>query len=163
MSYILEQSLYNAGKGLDRKGTDKIETQDLKAKGFEIVSLIGAGLRIFTTYAIYAWVVLSGGGKVSVNLTNSFFSCPESHFLSNDLYKTDLSWLIFVLSSIMTSYCAKLSVRINVQLLGFFIPTILSFIISYLGAGRVQGLKAKVNVVQMLTMLEKCFHFCLLF
>lgn len=65
---------------------------------------------------------------------NELAFSPIMH--GNNVNKTVSSfdkWLIaFILSSMTSSYCSKLSVRINMQIVGFVIPNLMSVIIAYL-------------------------------
>ena len=68
-------------------------------------------------------------------MSASFFSCEDTGFFHEDRFNEDLVYLLYVLTSMMTSYCAKLCVRVNVQLFGFYIPTIVGLIMSFLLSG----------------------------
>ena len=71
----------------------------------------------------------------SIQMSSSFFSCDDTGFFHEDRFHEDLVYLLYVLTTMMSSYCAKLCVRINVQLFGFYIPTIIGSIMSFLLSG----------------------------
>ena len=72
---------------------------------------------------------------LSIQMSSSFFSCDDTGFFHEDRFHEDLVYLLYVLTTMMSSYCAKLCVRINVQLFGFYIPTIIGSIMSFLLSG----------------------------
>ena len=121
----------------DKKRIDRTETKDLEAKGMEFAAMAGSTVRILTIYAIYAIVVSTSNGQLSIQMSSSFFSCEDTGFFHEDRFHEDLVYLLYVLTSMMTSYCAKLCVRVNVQLFGFYIPTIVGLIMSFLLSGSV--------------------------
>ena len=119
----------------DKKRIDRIETKDLEARGMEVAAMAGSTIRILTIYAIYAIVVSTSNGQLSIQMSSSFFSCDDTGFFHEDRFHEDLVYLLYVLTTMMSSYCAKLCVRINVQLFGFYIPTIIGSIMSFLLSG----------------------------
>ena len=65
-------------------------------------------------------------------------SCPEtSLFGTNDLFIYDIYIFIFIIMTALTSYLSKVSSRINIQLIGFVVPSILSCLLAYMITGSI--------------------------
>ena len=62
----------------DKKRIDRTETKDLEARGMEVAAMAGSTIRIFTIYAIYAIVVSTSNGQLSIQMSSSFFSCDDT-------------------------------------------------------------------------------------
>ena len=82
----------------DKKRIDRIETKDLEARGMEVAAFAGSTIRIFTIYAIYAIVVSTSNGQLSIRMSSSFFSCDDTGFFHEDRFHEDLVYLLYVLT-----------------------------------------------------------------
>ena len=115
-------------------------------RGYERASAVGTIGRILTIYGVYAAIVLSNEGNLSIQGYN-FFQCKGGELFSKAFSDMDFDCLIFILrlllfgfivsdprmfSATVCSYAFKLAVRINMQIWCCYIPAILSTFLAYI-------------------------------